>query len=42
MFGGSRSGNSERANCTSLHSTSMLAGQEVDAVLEKGMAISAC
>ena len=34
MFGGSRSGNSERANFTAPHSTCMPAGQQVDAVNE--------
>ena len=42
VFGGASSGNSELANFIALHSTSMLAGQNVDAVLDKGMAITAC
>ena len=42
VFGSSRSGNSERADFTAPHYTSMLARQQVDAVLDKGMAISAC
>ena len=41
LFGGSRSENSERAHFSALHSTSVLAGQQVDAVLGKGMNIKA-
>ena len=39
MFVSSTSGNSDRAKFTALHSTSMPAGQHVDAVPVKGMII---
>ena len=39
---GSRCRNSERTNCTALHSTSMPAEQQVDALDGKGVTIKAC
>ena len=41
MFVSSTSGNSDRANFTALHSTSMLAGQQVDALPGSGMTLLA-